>query len=142
MGVHKRPMRNRAKCKLCEDVIESFHQHDYVTCRCGEITIDGGLHYWKCSALHWENFLRVDDENNIIIPTIIDINDTDTIAVEENSEEVDRSSKPSKEELLDMLAKQLEDLEKLPSNALINRDQLCLSLYTVKCLFEVKDGVD
>tara|TARA_R110000868_G_scaffold388706_1_gene657758 strand:- start:4080 stop:4358 length:279 start_codon:yes stop_codon:yes gene_type:complete len=92
--------------------------------------------------LHWENFLRVDDENNIIIPTIIDINDTDTIAVEEKSEEVDRSSKPSKEELLDMLAKQLEDLEKLPSNALINRDQLCLSLYTVKCLFEVKDGVD
>lgn len=28
--------RNRAKCKNCGDIIESKHQHDFVTCTCFE----------------------------------------------------------------------------------------------------------
>ena len=51
-------MRNRAKCKLCDDIIESVHHHDYITCKCGEISVDGGDHYCRCSARNWENFIR------------------------------------------------------------------------------------
>ena len=36
---------NKAQCRLCGDVIESFHRHDFVTCKCGAIFIDGGTEY-------------------------------------------------------------------------------------------------
>ena len=39
--------RNRAKCKLCGDVIESKHRHDFVTCKCKAIFVDGGSDYWR-----------------------------------------------------------------------------------------------
>ena len=55
-------MKNRAKCKLCNSIIESFHRHDYVTCACGEIAVDGGLDYFKVIARDYANFLRIDDE--------------------------------------------------------------------------------
>ena len=37
--------RNRARCKKCGDVIESKHVHDFVTCKCGSISVDGGPSY-------------------------------------------------------------------------------------------------
>lgn len=55
-------MRNRAKCKLCNEILESFHSHDHVICSCGEISIDGGQQSFKCSAKDFTNFIRVDDE--------------------------------------------------------------------------------
>ena len=44
-------MKNKAYCKKCLDVIESKHRHDFVTCKCGSLSLDGGLAYrrvlWK-----------------------------------------------------------------------------------------------
>jgi hypothetical protein len=60
-------MRNRAKCKLCSSIIESMKLDDYVSCKCGAITINGGTYAYECRANHWENFIRVDDEGNEII---------------------------------------------------------------------------
>jgi len=60
-------MRNRAKCKLCNSIIESFLENDFVTCKCGEISINGGAHQFHCEARNWENFLRIDDQGNEII---------------------------------------------------------------------------
>jgi hypothetical protein len=57
----KNTMRNRAKCRLCDDIIESMHPSDLQLCKCGEIGVDGG-EALKCSARDWANFLRVDDE--------------------------------------------------------------------------------
>lgn len=57
--------KNRAKCKKCESVIESFHDMDLVECKCGEITVYGGSGMY-CSAQDWSNFLRVDDLGNEI----------------------------------------------------------------------------
>jgi hypothetical protein len=37
--------RNAARCKQCHTVIESKHRHDFVTCECGSIAVDGGLDY-------------------------------------------------------------------------------------------------
>lgn len=33
---------NRAKCLLCEDVITSDNRHDFATCSCGSVSVDGG----------------------------------------------------------------------------------------------------
>ena len=65
-------MKNRAKCKLCGDVIESFHSYDYVACRCGEIAVDGGMDNFRCIANDFGNFLRVDDEGNEIVVKVVE----------------------------------------------------------------------
>ena len=36
---------NRVRCKFCKDVIESKHYHDFVTCSCGNVSVDGGREY-------------------------------------------------------------------------------------------------
>ena len=54
-------MRNRAKCKKCGDIIESFTLLDWVECGCGQIAISGGLQALKCYAVDWASFARVDD---------------------------------------------------------------------------------
>ena len=41
---------NQAKCKVCGDIIQSKHRHDFVTCSCGSISVDGGLAYLKRSG--------------------------------------------------------------------------------------------
>lgn len=38
-------IRNRCKCKKCGDVIESKSVHDFVRCKCGACSTDGGLDY-------------------------------------------------------------------------------------------------
>lgn len=40
-------LRNSAKCLSCGDEIESKHRHDFVTCSCGNLSVDGGLCYLK-----------------------------------------------------------------------------------------------
>jgi hypothetical protein len=36
---------NQAKCGGCGDVIVSINRHDYVTCSCGALSVDGGRDY-------------------------------------------------------------------------------------------------
>ncbi|WP_420915909.1 DUF7695 domain-containing protein [Neisseria mucosa] len=37
----KKLIINRAKCLLCNDVITSEYSHDFKTCKCGNLSIDG-----------------------------------------------------------------------------------------------------
>lgn len=50
--------KNRAKCALWGTVVVSTHQHDFVSCKCGEIFVDGGNAYWRCGAKDMKNLLR------------------------------------------------------------------------------------
>ena len=34
---------NKVKCKICGDIIESKFRHDFKTCKCGKVSVDGGL---------------------------------------------------------------------------------------------------
>jgi|SRR6185312_6554770 len=95
-------MRNRAKCKKCNKVIESFHLHDYVNCSCGEISVSGGSNMY-CAAINWDNFLRVDDMDNVIV-------------VQVSAEK--HLFKQTKKELLEMLKIMIENIEKLPEHVL------------------------
>jgi hypothetical protein len=48
----QRILHNRAKCLKCEDIIESIHRHDFVSCSCGALSVDGGKDYLKrCGTL-------------------------------------------------------------------------------------------
>ena len=37
--------RNAIRCGNCNAVIESKNRHDFVTCPCGDVSVDGGLDY-------------------------------------------------------------------------------------------------
>lgn len=38
---------NKVRCKKCNDIIESIHEHDLRKCSCGSIFIDGGTSYQR-----------------------------------------------------------------------------------------------
>ncbi len=99
-------MRNRAKCKLCNDIIESFHSTDTVHCSCGKLFVWGGS-AMGCAYDKIIDFVRVDDENN------------EVIVKEKLVENADISSpKPDREELLKMLDEMIKNIEGLPQQAL------------------------
>lgn len=66
---YKRIALNAAKCKNCGVVVVSLHVHDYRTCKCGKIAVDGGRDYLKRAGsdliteelslvLCWDNTIR------------------------------------------------------------------------------------
>lgn len=103
-------MRNRAKCKKCKHVIESFHRFDYITCECGEISVDGGTDSFKCSARDWGNFIRISDEDEEIPVKVKDEPKAETIVVE--------PVKLGKRELVQELLSMANSIESLPKHAL------------------------
>lgn len=40
-------VKNAIQCKLCGEVIESKHVHDFVQCKCGACAVDGGHDYLR-----------------------------------------------------------------------------------------------
>ncbi len=116
-------MKNRAKCKKCHSVLESFHEFDYITCKCGEIAISGGNQKLECYANDWSNFLRVDDNDNEIIVNLEN----------QNVKPLDIEAKPNptKEELLGYLDEMIKNIERLPPHGLaspVNHYDLVSSL--------------
>jgi hypothetical protein len=55
MNKPKETIKNIAKCLLCGDIVESKHRHDFVTCKCGNLSVDGGKDYFKRSIVHGLN---------------------------------------------------------------------------------------
>jgi hypothetical protein len=43
----KKIIQNRIRCLTCHDVIESKYTHDFVSCKCGKCSVDGGLEYLR-----------------------------------------------------------------------------------------------
>ena len=43
----QRITKNVIQCKLCGEVIESKHVHDFVQCKCGACAVDGGHEYLR-----------------------------------------------------------------------------------------------
>lgn len=49
-------LRNSAKCLSCQETIHSVYRHDYQTCPCGNISVDGGESYLKRSVNDFSNY--------------------------------------------------------------------------------------
>lgn len=107
-------MKNRAKCRLCNSVIESFHKFDHVSCKCGEISIDGGNYDYLCAAKDWKNFIRVDDLDNEILVKVVE-KDQENI---ENEEKQSDSQPLNRKEQLEMLDAMIKNIESLPQQAM------------------------
>lgn len=124
-------MINRAKCKLCNSIIESYHATDLVLCKCGEISVDGG-NALRCSANNWDNFIRVDDQGNEIEVKVKYLND-----VEDKP-----TTSPNKKELLKMLEDMIENIERLPPQAMltaITHYDFCSALLLLSSILRVED---
>ena len=52
---------NYIKCEKCEDILFSFHRHDFKSCRCEESFIDGGFDY-----IRYNGELLTDDIKNVM----------------------------------------------------------------------------
>jgi hypothetical protein len=104
-------MRNRAKCKLCKCVIESFHPTDTVTCQCGQIYVSGGASM-QCGAEDFGNFILVDDNGKEHEVRTIE-KDTE-VGPPEISQPLNQ---PTKHELVDMLVQIVKVYEDLPDMA-------------------------
>jgi hypothetical protein len=50
---------NSVICKKCGDVIYSRHRHDFVTCKCGNVAVDGGQEYLRRSYEQPESFIDI-----------------------------------------------------------------------------------
>ena len=40
-------VKNAIRCNICGDEIESKSRHDFVTCKCGACSVDGGHDYLR-----------------------------------------------------------------------------------------------
>ena len=40
-------IKNAIQCRKCGDVIESKHVHDFISCSCGAVAVDGGHDYLR-----------------------------------------------------------------------------------------------
>lgn len=38
---------NAIQCLSCQETIVSSHRHDFKTCKCGSVSVDGGLEYTR-----------------------------------------------------------------------------------------------
>ena len=63
---------NAAQCLSCQEVIVSTHRHDFKSCKCGSVSVDGGLEYIRRAfkdrngfvercAYVWDKWSRPDD---------------------------------------------------------------------------------
>ena len=43
-------IQNEIKCLKCSDIIYSGHRHDFKSCSCGAVSVDGGMDYFKRSG--------------------------------------------------------------------------------------------
>ena len=59
-------VQNAVICNKCDDFIVSKHRHDFVTCKCGDCTVDGGQSYlrrvYKTNASFSELSWSIEDE--------------------------------------------------------------------------------
>ena len=53
-------VRNAAQCAKCGDIIESTHRHDFVSCSCKAIFIDGGVDYFRVGG-NLEDFINLSE---------------------------------------------------------------------------------
>lgn len=61
-----RIVSNRVRCLECNDVIESLTRHDFVTCTCRNVSIDGGREYLKRSAKRFDLIEDLSDVETVL----------------------------------------------------------------------------
>lgn len=50
--LNKKIKVNKIRCNYCGDIIESKTRHDFKTCSCGTVSVDGGTDYLRREFAH------------------------------------------------------------------------------------------
>lgn len=60
-----RIIRNAARCRKCDTIVESKHRHDFVMCKCESIFVDGGTDYlrWGGEPDDFESLAEIDKDS-------------------------------------------------------------------------------
>lgn len=53
----------KVMCLKCKDIIRSKHRHDYVTCKCGAISVDGGDDYLRINGKQ-RDYLTIKEDDS------------------------------------------------------------------------------
>ena len=91
-------MKNKAKCKLCGDIIESDNDKEWKQCTCGTLRLIGV----RATFEKIEDICFIDDDGKEVDPTY------------------KTQPKPTRTELLDMLDEMNARIEALPPNAAVS----------------------
>ena len=59
-------IKNAIQCKICGDIIESTYRHEYVQCKCGACTVDGGHNYLRRSFKDENCYIDLSETINIV----------------------------------------------------------------------------
>lgn len=59
----ERIISNKVRCKKCGEIIKSKNRHDFITCKCGAVSVDGDHDYLKRSGDYedWEELSECED---------------------------------------------------------------------------------
>lgn len=57
----ERVITNKAQCRNCGDVIESTNRHDFKSCKCGAISVDGGKEYLKRCFKNYNDIIELSE---------------------------------------------------------------------------------
>jgi hypothetical protein len=124
-------MINRAKCKLCNKIIELKEIDGLESCDCGEIAFEyrNKGHIAICKRI--ENLVAIDDEGNEIVVTTVN-----------ESLPTKNEVKHNRNDLLKILDKMIKDYEELPQSAMstyITQYDMMSALMLVSEIFKVKE---
>lgn len=151
-------MRNRAKCRQCSTIIESFHEFDYVECKCSRVGITGGTVKYRVLAYDFKDVIRIDDndkeieikfedndENNRNDRPNDENTDIDPIhddmgnpSYDNQSNLLDNRQNTTREDLLKELGLMMDNIEGLPQHVMIqpvNHYDLYSFMLVVSSLF-------
>ena len=60
--MRRKIIKNAIKCNTCGDVIESNFTHDFKTCSCGRVSVDGGHDYLRrCFAESPDDYIDLSE---------------------------------------------------------------------------------
>lgn len=57
----ERVITNKAQCRQCNDIIESTNRHDFKSCKCGAISVDGGKEYLKRCFKNYNDIIELSE---------------------------------------------------------------------------------
>ncbi len=59
-------IKNAVKCLKCGDIIESVHRHDFVTCSCGNVSVDGGKDYLRRCFQEENSYIEMSKTEEVV----------------------------------------------------------------------------
>lgn len=135
---------NKIRCKFCGDIIESRGVHDFVRCRCGKCSTDGGREYAQRSFFtdnpedtYEDMSVYVNTETNEIVPAA-DANKEDIpfkpIRVEIKKVEVPEEMKAEADTIINSpdIPEVIEEQSDEPEKPIVNPPKWSKSKYATK----------